>query len=251
MGILRKVGIRMGKLSEIGGAVVDLLTIGAVTAVAGTVGTIVVFNIASTAPADPVWEELRCIVGISFNDDEKCFKKRLSSEIDKVSAVFEQEKKEQEKEFEDRKRELGAEIKRQKEEFEALEDRRAALEAEKAAISEERSGLAGKLEKLEEIEKSSTSFTLFTNKEWKRGLTVTTGVEYHSFVRSQEWKSAWCYVNFKTAGGLTSELKLGGVVAGGPAKFPEPAEAVLAAGSFSREDVVEAQKLCAFPKGSS
>ena len=233
MGILRKVGIRMGKLNEIGGAVVDLLTIGAVTAVAGTVGTIVVFNIASSAPADPVWEELRCIVGISFNDDEKCFKKRLSSEIDKVSAIFDQQKKELEKEVE------------------ALEVRRASLEQEKASIADERAGFAGQLKKLEEIEKSSTSFTIFTDEDWKRGLSVTTGIKYRSFVRSQEWTNAWCYVQFQSESGVSSKLELGNLMSGGEVEFLTPPGAALAAGMFTAEDVAEAQKLCAFPKGIS
>lgn len=241
----------MGKLREIGGAVVDVLTIGAVTGVAGTVGTIVVFNIASTAPADPVWEELRCIVGISFNDDKKCFEKRLSSEIEKAGAVFMQQKEALEKDFEDRKRDLDAVIKKQGEEVAALEVRRASLEQEKESIAQERAGLAGQLKKLEEIEKSSTSFTLFTNKEWKRGLSVTTGVEYRSFVKSQEWTSAWCYVHFETASGVTSKMDLGRMLASGEVDFSGPSGAVMEAGTFSSEDVAEAKKLCVFPQKSS
>jgi|GEM_PF-6707401 len=237
----------MSKISEMVSSAADVIVVCAVTAVALFVASVVVFNIASTAPADPVWEELRCVVGISFKGDEQCFKKRVSSEIEKVSEGFKQRMQELEKAYEGRKRELDTTIRKQREQVAALEARRASLEQEKASIDQERGGLASKLKKLEEIEKSSTSFSLFTDKEWKRGLSVTTGVEYRSFVRSQEWTKAWCYVHFTSGGGVLSRLALGDQQAGGAIEYVNPSAAVLAAGNFSAQDVAEAKLLCSFP----
>lgn len=234
-------------VSRIASGAVDLLTVGAVGFVAFGVGGIVLFNIASTAPADPMWQEVRCWTGLSFQGDGDCFQKRLNEGLSKMESLYELQKEEREQEFQQKERELDATIKKRTEELAALEQRRQTLEGEKAQITEARAELEGQIKKLEEIERSSTSFNLFTANPWKRGLRVTTGIEYKSFVQSQEWLKSWCYVHFETSGGLVAQFDLGTRWSNGTQNEGENNATALQAAGFSALDVAEARQLCAFP----
>lgn len=228
----------------------DLLTVTAVGAISASVGAIVLFNIASTAPADPMWQELRCMAGVSFQGDESCFKKRLREGLSKMEEQYEEQKRLREEEFQQKQRELDATIQKRTEEIAALEERRQTLEGEKSEIAHSRAQLEGQLKKLAEIEQSSTSFTLFSDKPWKRGLRVTTGIEYKSFVQSQEWTNAWCYVQFDTENGVRVQLSLGKRLASGQESAGDVNPSVLEAGKFTASDVLEARALCSFPEAA-
>lgn len=237
----------MSKLREFAGGVVDLATVFVVGCVTAGIGGIVLFNIASTMPDDPIWEEMRCLAGVSFQNDEQCFAKKLNEGLSSMRSQFELQKLRQEELFRQRERDLDATIKKRGKEIAELEGRRQALEDEKSGVLKTRSALEEQLRKLEAIEKASTSFTLFTQKSWKRGLTVSTGISYRSFVKNQEWTSAWCYVHFESNVGVASKIDLGNQTLGGSVVFETPSAATLAAGNFTMADVEEARKLCAFP----
>jgi hypothetical protein len=241
----------MGKAGHFISGAVDLLTLGAVGSISASVGAIVLFNIASTAPADPMWQEVRCLSGFSFQGDGDCFQKRLNEGLSKMESLYEQQKQQREQEFEQKERELDATIKKRTQELAALEQRRQTLEGEKAQIVQARSELEGQIKKLEQIERASTSFTLFTERPWKRGLRVTTGVEYKSFVQSQVWTSSWCYVHFTMSSGVSGQLNLGKRLPSGAETQGETNAAALEAGNFTAADVAEARQLCAFPAASS
>lgn len=241
----------MGKAGRFVSGAVDLLTLGVVGTISASVGAIVLFNIASTAPADPMWQEVRCLSGLSFQGDGECFKKRLKDGLSKMESLYEQEKQQREQEFEQKERELDATIKKRTEELAALEQRRQILEGEKAQVIQARSELEGQIKKLEQIERASTSFTLFSDKPWKRGLRVTTGIEYKSFVHSQEWTNSWCYVHFTMSSGVRGQLDLGKRWPSGVESQGESNAAALDAGSFTPADVAEARLLCAFPASGS
>lgn len=241
----------MGKTGQFISGAVDLLTLGAVGAISASVGAIVLFNIASTAPADPMWQEVRCWAGLSFQGDDACFKKRLNDGLLKMESVYEEQKRARELEFQQKEGELDATIQKRSEEVAALEKRRELLEGEKAEIVKARSELQAKLAKLQEIEQSSTSFNLFSDKSWTRGLSVTTGVEYKSFVQSQEWTKSWCYVHFTMGTGVRAQLDLGARWPNGVVSEGSSTSSVLEAGNFSAADVEEARKLCSFPSMGS
>lgn len=82
----------MGKAGHLISGAVDLLTLCAVGAITASVGAIVLFNIASTAPANPMWQEVRCWTGLSLQGDEGCFKKRLKDGLVKMESVYEEQK---------------------------------------------------------------------------------------------------------------------------------------------------------------
>lgn len=241
----------MGKAGHFISGAVDLLTLCAVGTISASVGAIVLFNIASTAPADPMWQELRCLADLSFQGDDTCFTKRLQDGLQKMESVYEEQKRARELEFQNKERELDATIQKRSEEVAALEKRRELLEGEKAQIGQARSELQAQLEKLEQIERTSTSFTLFSEKPWTRGLSVTTGVEYKSFVQSQEWTKSWCYVHFTMGSDVRAQLDLGSRLPGGVASGGSPSASVLEAGNFIAADVEDARKLCSFPDAAS
>ena len=241
----------MGKAGHFISGAVDLLTLTAVGSISATVGAIVLFNIASTAPADPMWQEVRCWTGLSFEGDGECFKKRLNEGLSKMESLYEQQKQQREQEFQQKERELDATIQKRTEELAALEQRRQTLEGEKVQIDQARSELEGQIKKLEQIERASTSFNLFSDKPWKRGLTVTTGVEYKSFVNSQEWTKSWCYAHFDMESGVRAQLELGKRFPDGTVSADVVNSSVLEAGNFTASDVEEARALCAFPAAGS
>jgi hypothetical protein len=241
----------MGKAGHFVSGAVDLLTLGAVGSISATVGAIVLFNIASTAPADPMWQEVRCWSGLSFQGDGDCFKKRLNDGLSKMESLYEQQKQQREQEFHQKERELDATIKKRTEELAALDQRRQTLEGEKAQIIQARSDLEGQIKKLEEIERASTSFNLFSEKSWTRGLKVTTGIEYKSFVQSQDWTKAWCYVQFEMENGVRAQLDLGRRFPDGTVSAGTVNSSVLEAGNFTASDVEGARALCAFPAAGS
>ncbi len=241
----------MGKAGHLISGAVDLLTLCAVGTITASVGAIVLFNIASTAPANPMWQEVRCWTGLSLQGDEACFKKRLKDGLVKMESVYEEQKRARELEFQQKERELDATIQKRSEEVAALEKRRELLEGEKAQIGQARSELQAQLAKLEQIERTSTSFTLFSEKPWTRGLSVTTGVEYKSFVQSQEWTKSWCYVHFTMGSGVRAQLDLGSRSPGGVGSDGTTTASVLEAGNFSAADVEEARRLCSFPNTAS
>lgn len=240
-----------GKAGRLVSGVVDVLTLGAVGTISASVGAIVLFNIVSTAPAHPMWQEIRCWTGLSFQGDELCFNKRLHQGLSEIEGQFEEKKRIREQEFQEKERALDGIIKKRTQEIAALEQRRQTLEGEKAQITQARAELEGKLKKLAEIEQSSTSFNLFTQKPWKRGLNVTTGIEYKSFVQSQEWNKAWCYVQFEMENGVRAELDLGKRFSSGVSSVGEVLPSVLDAGKFTTSDVLEARSLCNFPGAAS
>lgn len=240
-----------GKAGRLVSGVVDLLTIGAVGTISASVGAIVLFNIVSTAPAHPMWQEIRCWAGLSFQGDEVCFSKRLQKGLSLMESEFEAQKQKREQEFQEKERALDSVIKKRTEEVAALEQRRQTLEGEKAQIAQARAELEGKFRKLGEIEKASTSFNLFTEKSWKRGLIVTTGIEYKSFVQNQEWTKAWCYVHFDMENGVRAQLDLGKRLSNGQSLPGEVSASVLEAGKFTTAEVLEARSLCNFPGAGS
>ena len=239
----------MGKaVSRIASGAVDLFTVGAVGTISLGVGAIVLFNMGSTMPKDPIVAKALCFLELPYErDEESCFKTRLKQGLSEMERVYEQQKEKREEEFQQKERELDATIKKRTEELAALEERRQTLESEKAQIIQARSELQDQLKKLEAIEKASTSFNLFTTKPWKRGLWVTTGIEYKSFVQSQEWVKSWCYVQFTTSAGLLVKLDLGTRWSNGTQNDGESNAASLQAGGFSAADVAEVRQLCAFP----
>jgi len=235
-------------VSRMASGAVDLLTVGAVGTISFGVGAIVLFNIGSSMPKDPIVGKALCFFEVPYESDEgHCFKTRLKQGLTEMERVYEQQKEEREQEFQQKERELDATIKKRTEELAALEQRRQTLEGEKAQIIQARSDLEGQIKKLEEIERSSTSFNLFTARPWKRGLRVTTGIEYKSFVQNQEWVKSWCYVHFETSGGLMAQLDLGTRWSNGTQNEGENNAAALQAAGFSALDLAEARQLCAFP----
>lgn len=230
----------MSKIGDMVKGAVDILTLLAMAAVAFSVGGIVVFNIATSLPPDPIFEEMRCFVSASFKGDEKCFAKKLEAGLTKLSAEFEIQKTELESAHKARERELDEMMRKKGEEV-------AALEVEKTGISKTRGELEAQLKKLEDLEKASTSFTLFTAKPWKNGITVQTGVSYASFVKHQEWTNSWCYMQVSTKQGVSINLSLGSKMAGGETKGPEVSAAELSAVQMTTSDIEDARKFCAFP----
>ncbi|OYW55499.1 MAG: hypothetical protein B7Y80_16990 [Hyphomicrobium sp. 32-62-53] len=231
---------------------VDLLTVGAVGTIAFGVGVIVLFNISSTMPKDPIVAKALCFLELPYESDEgSCFKTRLKQGLSEMERVYEQQKQQREQEFQQKERELDATIQKRTEELAALDQRRQTLEGEKAQITQARSELEGQIKKLEEIERASTSFNLFSEKSWKRGLKVTTGIEYKSFVQSQDWTKSWCYVQFDMDNGVRAQLDLGRHFPDGSVSAATVNSSVLEAGNFTASEVEEARALCAFPASGS
>lgn len=241
----------MSRLGNLGAALVDVGTVVAVGCVTMSVGVLVAFNIARSMPDDPIWPEMRCWAGISFQGDEQCFAKKLSQGLSEMEKAFELQKVEREKAFQERERELDTMIQKRNEEIAALEGRGKELEAEKGALDRKQSELADQLSKLEALEKASTSFNMFKTNPFKRGLVVNTGVEYKSFVRNQEWVHAWCYVHVPNSKGVQVRVTLATKLAGAAVEKKTVSAAELAETGFTSADVDEAVALCAFPEAES
>src|SRR5690606_21424681 len=99
-------------------------TLVAAGSVALGVGALALVNIVSSAPADPIWEEVRCWTGTSFQGDEKCFASRLSDGLEKMEAEHRRQKEAQEKAFEERRKELNETLKKKGEQIASLEAQR-------------------------------------------------------------------------------------------------------------------------------
>lgn len=239
---------QMSKLGDVGSGLVDFGTVLVVSGVTACVGALVALNIARSLPADPIWAELRCVVGVSFQGDEACFAKKLSEGLATMEKAYEVEKAKRELEFEQREKDLDVMISKRNEEIAALEDRGKALIAEKGALDGKRAELAEKLFKLEELEKSSTSFNMFNSQEFKNGISVKTGIEYKSFVRNQEWNKAWCYLQAPNDKGVFISITLGNQRAGEAVQKSTISAEELAATGFSAADMEQAFGLCTFPK---
>lgn len=240
-------------LKALGRAIGDSVMMAAVGTVTAGIGVLVAFNIATTIvpPKDGLWAEFRCVTGMAFKGDEACFESKLKDGLQKMEFEFGKQRQLMEESHKKREEELDATIRKRGEEIAALEQRGRDLESEKAGVLKTRGDLEEQLKKLEAIEKSSTSFTLFTQKPWVRGLVVTTGVEYKSFVQSQEWTKSWCYVHFNSSSGVLSKLDLGDKRAGGAVIWADESAPTMTAGGFTSADVEEARKLCAFPEAGA
>lgn len=219
------------------------LTMTSVAALTAGVGGLVVFNIATTIiePGDPLWPEFRCQTGIPFQGDEACFDKKLNAGLVELETQFAAQKKTWEEASQQRQQELDTILKTKSEEI-------VALEAEKAEIARTRSQMQEQLQTLEALEKKSTSFTLFSSKEWKNGLSVVTGTRYVSFVKHQEWSKAWCYLNVVTGDGAEVTITFGEVEKGKAFVPSQPKPGALALAGLSNSDVEEARKLCQLPE---
>lgn len=241
----------MSKLGDVGSGIVDFATVCAVGGVTASVGVLVAFNIARSLPDDPIWSEMRCVAGIEFQGDDKCFDKKLGEGLFKMEKAFQQEMVERQKEFQQRERELDTMIKKRNEEIAGLEGRGKALEGEKAGLDQKRAELAEQLGKLEALEKASTSFNLFKSNTFTRGINVQTGVEYKSFVRHQEWVTAWCYVQVPNDQGVTINVQLARKRPGQAVVTETISAAELAQIRFTADEMEEATGLCSFPSEGS
>lgn len=223
-------------------------TLAGAGAVTMTVVGLVAVNIATTIvpPGDPLWVEVLCKAGIPFEGDEQCFAKRLKEGLNKIESEFDKKREELEQRHEQREQDLDLQIKKKQKEVAGLEQQRDGLEKDKAEIVKAREEMASRLKAMEAIESRVTTFNLFTHKPWK-GRTVTTGVEYTSFVRSQEWAYAWCYFNVRTYDGMTLQVEIATQKAGASVKNEEVKESELAAGKMTQVDVEDARTQCSFP----
>jgi len=241
----------MGKLGDVGAGILDFGTVCVVGCVTGSIGLLVAFNISRSLPDDPIWSEMRCVAGISFQGDDKCFDKKLSEGLSTIEKTFQLEMQERQKAFDLRERDLDLMIKKRNEEIAGLEGRGKALEDEKAGLDQKRAELSEQLAKLEALEKASTSFNLFKSNAFKRGINVQTGVEYKSFVRNQEWTSSWCYVQVPNDQGVTIKVDLARKRPGQAVMKETISAAELAQIRFTAAEMEEATGLCSFPSESS
>lgn len=226
--------------------------VGAMIVVAG-IGATVTYSIASTIvkPEDPLWGDLRCFAGYPLQSEEKCLQEKLEDAIRENEAAFKAREKAQADAHRAREEELGAILGKSREEVAELARKSKSLESEKEKVVLARAAMEERLKTMEAIESRVSSFNLFTSKAWRGGLSVTTGVEYSSFVKAQEWSHSWCYMPVKAASGVEIHLKLAKQFKG---KMMEPdavTDTELSAVSLTRADIDQARLLCSFPDATS
>lgn len=230
-------------------------TAGAVTAmtVIAGIGGIVTYSIASTIvrPEDPLWGDLRCMMGYPLQSEEKCLQLKLEDAIRENEAAFKAREKAQADTHRQREEELGAILGKSREEVAELARKSNAMEAEKEKVVLARAALEDRLKSMEAIESRVSSFNLFTIKVWRGGLSVMTGVEYSSFVKAQEWSHGWCYLPVKAASGVEIHLKLATQAKGQIMAPASVTDTELSAVNLTRTDIDQARLLCSFPNSTS
>ena len=224
----------------------------AATAVAG-IGAIITYSIASTLvpPEDAFWGDLRCLAGYPLQSDEKCLQQKLEEGIRANEAAFNLKKSILEEQHRQRESELNGNLETSRSQIGELEKKSQALETEKAQVVSARSSLEERLRVMEKIEASVSSFNLFTTKSWRDGLYVTTGVEYPSFVKAQEWEHGWCYVQAKGVADITVKISLATQHKGQMVVPDAVSDAELSAVKLTRADIDQARLLCSFPASTS
>lgn len=128
-----------------------------------------------------------------------------------------------------------------KRERQIVADERDKLAHEMAAHQERQRQLAAMGEKV-------TNYSQFQSAKLPFG-EVTTGTEFSSVLRPEDWTTSWCYLRRKVGGGFVRQLDLGRREAGKPVHWYRFSDEQIRDADWTREQVEAASASCKFPEG--